>query len=227
MVRRKRCARTMRMNDTAKRHDRLSAITDAVAAIVLSVAALMTSWASYQAALWDGEQASAYTRAGQTRVQASLLSTEDGQYQAGDLFLFTQWLNAYAARDDVLQNFYHERFRPEFRRAFDAWVLLQPMRNPQAPNSPLVMAEYQPKLAQQARAADRRADELFEEGQRCNDISDAYVGATVVLALALFLGGIGQTFDRPHLTAWLTGFGALACIFGFFRLIALPALSLG
>jgi hypothetical protein len=215
------------MNDPPMPRDRFSAITDALAAIVLSIAALLTSWASFQAALWDGEQASAYTRAGQARVQASLLATENGQYQAGDLFLFIQWLNAYAGQDRLLQDFYLKRFRPEFRRAFDAWAIRRPMQNSQAPNSPFVMPEYRPDLARQAQAADRHADQLFEQGQRCNDISDSYVGATVVLALALFLGGIGQTFKRPHLTAGLTVLAALACVFGFVRLIALPALPLG
>lgn len=54
--------------------DRLSAVSDTLAAIVLSISALLTSWASFQAALWDGEQAAVYTRAGATRVRASLLA---------------------------------------------------------------------------------------------------------------------------------------------------------
>lgn len=61
------------MSNTAS-SDRLSAVSDTLAAIVLSISALLTSWASFQAALWDGEQAAAYTRAGATRVRASLLA---------------------------------------------------------------------------------------------------------------------------------------------------------
>ncbi|WP_254515020.1 hypothetical protein [Novosphingobium sp. G106] len=215
------------MTELSKAENRKDAIVDAVAAIVLSVAALLTSWASFQSALWDGEQAANYTRAGTARVQASLLATENGQSEAVDLVLFTQWLNAYAAKDRRLQDFYHERFRPEFRRAFDTWRDQQPLHNGQAAHSPFVMKEYAPALAQKAAAADKRADALFDEGQRCNDVSDAYVAATVILALALFLAGIGQSFDRRHLTAALTLLAGLACVFGLIQLISLPTLSLG
>lgn len=216
-----------RMTELSKAENRKDAIVDAAAAIVLSVAALLTSWASFQSALWDGEQAANYTRAGTERVQASLLATENGQYEAVDLVLFTQWLNAYAGKDQRLQDFYHDRFRPEFRRAFDTWRDQQPLHNTGAAHSPFVMKEYAPALAQKAAAAGRRADALFDEGQRCNDVSDAYVAATVILALALFLAGIGQSFDRRHLTAALTFLAGLACAFGLIQLVSLPTLSLG
>jgi len=214
------------MTEQPKTESSVNMIADAAAAIVLSIAALLTSWASFQSALWDGEQAANYTRAGTSRIQASLLATENGQYQAVDLFLFTQWLNAYASQDQPLQDFYRERFRPEFRRAFNAWLEQQPMRNPKAPHTPFLMKEYAPALALQAAAADKRANALFDEGQRCNDVSDAYVAATVILALALFLAGIGQSFERRRLTAGLTLLAALACVFGLIQLIALPSLTL-
>lgn len=214
------------MADKEKDQGSLSAISDIAAAIVLSIAALVTSWAGFQAALWDGEQAAAYTRASTARVQASLLATENGQYQAVDLFLFTQWLNAYAAGDESLQQFYRGRFRPEFARAFDAWLALRPLQNQASPRTPFAMREYAPKLASRAASMDARADALFEQGQRCNEISDSYVGATATLALALFLGGIGQTFNRARLTLALTVLAALACGLGLIQLISLPSLSI-
>lgn len=199
---------------------------DTLAAIILSVSALLTSWASFQAALWDGEQAAAYTRAGTARTRASLLATENGQYQGADLFLFTQWLNAYAGKDVALQQFFHDRFRPEFRTAFDAWIALRPMHDPDAPHSPFVMREYAPRLAREAASLDRQADAEFERGQRYNGISDAYVAATVIFALSLFVGGIAQTFDRKHLAAALTLLGAVACAYGLIGMVNLPAMSL-
>lgn len=205
---------------------RSSAVSDTLAAIVLAISALLTSWASFQAALWDGEQASAYTRAGTARTHASLLATENGQYQGADLFLFTQWLNAYASRNQPLQKFYHERFRPEFRQAFDAWIALAPMHDSKAPHSPFVMREYAPRLAREAAALDKRADDLFEQGQRYNGISDAYVAATVIFALSLFVGGIAQTFERKHLATALTLMGALASLYGLIRMASLPTMFL-
>jgi hypothetical protein len=203
-----------------------SVLAEIAAAIVLSVAALLTSWAGFQAALWDGEQAAHYAEAGAARVRAGLLATERGQGQAVDLVLFTQWLDAYAQRETQLELYYRARFRPEFARAFEAWLERKPSDDPHAPPSPFAMAEYRPRHAAEAAAMERRADALFAEGQHDNEVSDRFVQSTVVLALALFLGGIGQTFERTGVRLALSGLAALACIFGLAQLFSLPVLSL-
>lgn len=202
-----------------------SAFVEIVAALVLSIAALLTSWAGFQAALWDGEQAAHYAQAGAARVEAGLLATQRGQGEAADLVLFTQWLDAYAQRETRLQAFYRSRFRPEFARAFEAWRK-RDIRDPGAPATPFAMPDYHPRHAAEAVATEARANALFDRGQRDNQTSDRFVQSTVVLALALFLGGIGQTFQRMRVRLALNGFAALACIWGLFQLVALPVLSL-
>ena len=204
----------------------LDAIAEIGAAIALSAAALLTSWAGFQAALWDGEQAAAYAQAGIARVQAGVLATQNGQLEAVDLFLFTQWLNAFAEEDQELQDFYRVRFRPEFARAFDAWVALKPRYNPTAPPTPFAMPNYKPVLARQSAETNQRADALFAKGERANSVGDSFVRATVVLAIALFLGGIGQTFKREILRLGLSGLAAIACVAGLIQLFALPVASL-
>lgn len=206
---------------------RLHVVADVLAAIALSVAALLSTWASYQAALWDGEQAAAYTRAGAARVESGLLATENGQAEGIDLFLFSQWLDAFADGNVRLQHFYRARFRPEFATAFDAWLALRPQHDPRAPPSPFAMRQYKPHLKVQAAAMGRQADQLFADGQRANAISDSFVQATVLLALALFLGGIGQTFRRLTLKLMVTVLAACACAAGIVRLVALPILQPG
>jgi hypothetical protein len=47
-----------------------------VIATVLSAAALMTSWATYQAALWDGDQAANYSHANGLRVVSTRVRLE-------------------------------------------------------------------------------------------------------------------------------------------------------
>lgn len=212
------------MSDEPAPH--VSALAEIVAATVLSVAALLTSWAGFQAALWDGEQAAHYAEAGAARVKASLLATEAGQGEGVDLMLFTQWLQARAQREARLEQFYRSRFRPEFARAFERWMALEPEKNADAPRTPFALPEYQPRHAAEARDMEQRADALFDRGQQDNEIGDRFVQSTVVLALALFLGGIGQTFQRTSVRLVLNGLAALACIHGLIQLVSLPALSL-
>jgi hypothetical protein len=203
-----------------------SMLAEIAAAIVLSVAALLTSWAGFQAALWDGEQAARYTEAGAARVHASLLATERGQAQGVDLVLFTQWLSAYAGKEPGLEKYYRSHFRPEFAHAFETWRARVESGELNPPPSPFSMPDYHPPHAREAAAMEARADELFAAGQRANEISDRFVQSTVVLALALFLAGIGQTFDRTGVRLVLSGLAGIACIYGLIQLYSLPHLSL-
>jgi hypothetical protein len=213
-------------SDSKKEHW-TDAIPEIAAAAVLSAAALLTSWASFQATLWDGEQAANYARAGAARTKASALATQSGQGQAVDVFLFTQWVDAYAHDDTRLQSFYRKRFRPEFATAFDAWLASRPAENANAPPTPFAMAQYVPRNRREAAAMDASADTYFTAGQHANDVSDHYVQVTVIFALALFLGGIGQTFHRQHLPMVFSGMAGAACILGTIKLIGLPAATLG
>jgi hypothetical protein len=72
----------------------------------------------------------------------------------------TQWVNAYAQRQQELANFYFKRFRKEFKPAVNAWIATRPLKNPKAPLTPLAMPQY--KLAVQAEAEQLNAQaELF------------------------------------------------------------------
>ncbi|HEX7857123.1 MAG TPA: hypothetical protein VF503_25860 [Sphingobium sp.] len=215
------------MDESAKQRTRWTELlVEGIAALVLSIAALLTSWASFQAALWDGEQAAAYTQAGAARVRAGLLATENGQVEAVDMFLFTQWLNARAEGKNKLEAFYRARFRPEFSKQFEHWLTFHPEDNPAAPPTPFAVKGYRTHFAVEAQWMDKKADALFDKGQRANSISDAFVRATVILAIALFLGGIGQTFKRHFARFLLSGLACLACIVGLLSLTSLPKLAL-
>lgn len=201
-------------------------VADVAAALVLSAAALLTSWAAFQSALWDGEQAAAYARAGEARVEAGVLATETGQAEAADLFLFSQWLDAYAQGETDLEAFYRNRFRHGFAPAFEAWLATNPRENPHAPSTPFAMRNYVRPLEQATQSASAKADALFDQGERANTVSDAYVQATVVFALTLFLGGIGQIFGHQRVRLGLSALAAAACFVGLWRILALPTLSL-
>lgn len=215
------------MSDVPESRLRAADWAEGAAALVLSVAAFATSWSGYQAALWDGEQAAHYTEAGAVRVASGRASTQGGQLEAADLFLFSQWLNAQAQDETRLADFYHSRFRPEFRPAFDAWMATHPLKDPAAPATPFLMPQYHSAMFREASGLQKKADELFDQGQRANKISDAFVQATVFLAMALFFGGIGQTFRRPRIKLILIGIAALACVIGIVKMSVLPIQHLG
>src|SRR5262249_30179163 len=112
---------------------------DLLSAIVLSAAALLTTYASYQCELWGGEQAANYSRANAIRVEASRASLTANQEEAVDLMLFGSWLEAHAQDQVALEYFYRTRFRAEFSPAFQAWLASNPETNPHAAATPFAM----------------------------------------------------------------------------------------
>lgn len=201
-------------------------IAEIAAAIILSVSTFISSWAGYQANLWDGEQAAHYAEANAERVASGRLATGAGQFEGADVLMFSQWLDAHARSDRRLEDYYHEQFRPEFARAFDAWLALHPARNLHAPRSPFGMPDYRSATMDRSIAAGRRADGQFAAGQKANDISDAFENGAVFLAFAMFLCGITQTFETTAIRTVLLTVGALACLVGIARIMHLPTLAL-
>jgi hypothetical protein len=201
-------------------------IVEVCAAAVISLAAAMTSWVGFQAALWDGEQAAHYAEAGAARVEATSATTASGQLQTADLLMFQGWLSASAQNEPILQAFYRQRFRPEFAGTFEAWLKTAPLTNPAAPASPFAMPQYHSAQLAKAQRLQKRADELFNLGQRDNDISDRFVRGTVLLAVALFFGGIAQTFKSTTIKAVLVGMALLVCVASALMVAHLPMLSL-
>ncbi len=201
-------------------------MVEVAAAVVISVAAAMTSWVGFQAALWDGEQAAHYTQAGAARVQATSAATAAGQLETGDLLMFQGWLSATAQREPELQAFYRQRFRPEFAGAFEAWLKTEPRTNHAAPPTPFNMPRYHLARLAEAQRLQRQADELFERGQKDNDISDRFVRGTVLLAVALFFGGISQTFKATRVKAALIVVAVIICVISAAQVAHLPTLSL-
>lgn len=196
------------------------------AAVVISVAAAMTSWVGFQAALWDGEQASHYTQAGAARVEATNAATRGGQLETADLLMFQGWLSAVAQHQPLLQAFYHDRFRPEFATAFEAWMATEPLTRTDAPRSPFAMPQYHSNRLAEAERLQKRADDLFERGQKDNDISDRFVRGTVLLAVALFFGGISQTFKSTSIKGALVALAFFICLISALQVAHLPTLSL-
>ncbi len=196
-------------------------------AVVMALSALMSSWASYQAALWDGEQAANYSRANALRIQASREATRADMRQVAELGEFQQWLNADARGDASLARFYRSRLPADLRPAFNAWMDQAPMRNPSAAPTPFVMPQYRPQERTRAAGLDRQADATFDRGQYDNAVSDAFVQSSTIMATALFFGGIGQVFKVRSARVGLLVIAVLALVVGAGRLLGLPLQILG
>lgn len=208
--------------DLPTRYDRWEPLAEVIATLVLAFATLATAWSGYQSARWGGEQATSYSQAGALRTESVRASNQAGQLAQIDIGLFTNWVNAYAAGDVRLTDFYEDRFRDEFNPAFEAWLDTEPVNNPEAPPSPFSMPEYKVSLAEEAASLENQAADKFEIGQEANQISDDYILNTVILASVLFLGGIASRFKAMAARWVIIAISLGILVYGLFNIFTYP-----
>jgi len=182
---------------------------ETVATVLLVVAAVATSWSSYQATRWNGEQAAAAGRTNAIRIDAS---RADGLAEAQteiDVATFIAWVEADRTGDDRLAVFFQDRFRDEFQPAFDAWNATEPFANPDAPPTPFAMEEYQLASREEAEELDARAEASAAEVRRDIQRASNYVLTVVLYAVALFFAGMSTRVSSPRLRWILTAAGSV------------------
>ena len=182
------------------------------AAVLLACAAVTTAWSSYQASRWNGEQAKTASTVNKTRIAAARADDLATSQTQVDIATFVQWVDAYAQEQDELARFYRERFRPEFKPAFEAWVATRPLRNPGAPPTPFAMPQYQLAAAAEAARLDAEADLLAADVRRYIQRSTNYVLGVVLCAVALFFAGISTKLASRRLRVAMVGLGWLVFV---------------
>lgn len=195
---------------------------EVVATLILAVAALATAWSGYQASLWDGIQSSDYSIASALRVEAAQAHDEANELRLADLSVLEGYLQAATTGDDELADFYVERVREEAKPAFDAWIALDPLTDPDAPASPFDLPEYQLEAAQEAQRLTEQAAATFATGEEANGYSDTYTLSTVLFASALFFAAVSDRFSIRGARASLLVIAAVAVTAGITISFAQP-----
>jgi hypothetical protein len=202
-------------------------LMEIVAAVVLSAAGLMASWASHQGAMWNGMQSIHMSRANLERGVAAKARLEGDLTRAVEVDLFSDWIEAKSRGNDTLAQFYRTRMPVDFRATFEAWLATRPLDDPDAPPTPFAMPGSRPSEFATADEAERVADAEFDLGEKANHASYAYNRAGVVLATSMFFGGIGQVFRQPSVRFILTAVAIVTWLIGLQLILVIPAVSLG
>lgn len=182
---------------------------EVVATVLLAVAAVATAWSSYQATRWNGEQARTSGTVNKTRIEAARASDLANAQQQVDVATFMQWVDSYARDDTQLVNFYRERFREEFRPAFEAWVATKPLQTEGAPLTPFAMPEYRLAAREEAAQLDREAEELAAQVRRNIQRASNYVLGVVLFSVALFFAGMSTKLTAPGLRKAMVAIGCV------------------
>lgn len=177
--------------------ERVSRHVEIATAILLSVAGLASAWASYQASLWGGEQASHYAQGNAKNTEASRLAIIDGQLVGQDMVVFMAWFEAAADGDNKRMLFFERRFSPELNAKFLPWRANFPRDMASAvPSSdaPASLPRTDHAEGREARRLQAAAAAEFVAGDKANGYGDRFIATTVILSTVLFLGGIAALF---------------------------------
>ena len=126
-------------------------------AILMALATLSTAWCSYQSSKWNGQSGGFAAEAGRLNQKAALLHLEGNQVIGGQMKMFAEFIDAHLTGDDKVARFYSDRFPPDLRKAFDAWLTEKPFENPTADPHPFVPKLYEARFVQDARLSNADA----------------------------------------------------------------------
>jgi hypothetical protein len=207
----------------------------------MAAAAILTAWAAFQSAKWSGIQAIEFSQANAARVESTRAETRAGQLRSVDVDVFLSWTEAVAAElrtgetpigpdgyrpvEGTLSAFFYDRMRDEFKPALDEWLELRPLQNPDAPETPFLMEEYQ--LADLASAEGHLAEaaEHSDAALAANQNSDNHVLTAVALALAIFFAGVSSKLSDHRNRLVATTLSVVIFLGSAIVLTALPKVS--
>ena len=184
------------------------------ATVLLGVATLLTAWSAFQANKWGGVMSIRFSEANAARTESAQASATANAQRTVDVAIFASYVEAVAEERVEQERFVRERFRDEFRPAFEAWAETRPRVNPDAPPSPFAMAEYRLAAEQETQELAALADRRGQQARDANQRGDDYVLLTVLFASVLFFSGISTKLTSPRLQTVMLSFATVFLLAG-------------
>jgi hypothetical protein len=104
----------------------------------MALATLSTAWCSYQSAAWTRQSNRLMNEFNALERKPGLLSIQGAQAATIHTAMFMRLFAAQQAGNEKLASFYADRFPPDVRKAYDAWMAQHPFENPKADPHPFV-----------------------------------------------------------------------------------------
>src|SRR5437773_343133 len=193
-----------------------------VAALLMALATLSTAWCSFESAAWTRKSNRLMNEFNALERRAGLLTMQGMQQATIHTGMFMQALAAHQAGNDKLVNFYVERFPPELRKAYDAWLAEKPFENPNADPHPFVPKLYETPGTRQAAEANVRAANSLEEARKAGTLSGQYLANTVLFAAVLFFANASSRFEQRRVRIVAFSFAIAVFLFAVVRTAMLP-----
>lgn len=186
-------------------------LLELIAILLLGITTVGTAWCGFQAARWNGQSGDLTRVASAQRVEGARLFGLATQLISYDSMMVAKYAEASQQHNTALKTFYRQYIiRPGFLPVLDRWEAAV-----KAGNSAAGVFEDKEYLAGQFADYDKTvaaAEQAARDSQKAAEVADAYVGTTILLAIALFFAGVTTSFKwRPgRLLLLIVATGAVA-----------------
>ena len=194
-----------------------------VVALLMALTTLGTAWCSYQSAAWTRRSNGLMNEANGLEQRAALLDVQGSQALVVHASMFMQLIAAQHAGNDQLASFYAERFPPDVKKAYDAWLAQKPFENRDADAHPFVPNLFQVRGTAEAAAARADAVQRVSRAREAGNRSGQYLANTVLFATVLFFAGTTGKFEQPRVRLCAAAFAVAVFVFAVIRLLLMPA----
>jgi hypothetical protein len=193
-----------------------------VTALLMALATLSTAWCSYQSAAWTRQSNRLMNEFNALERKAGLLTMQGTQQATIHAAMFMQLLAAQQAGNEKLAKFYVDRFPPDVRKAYDAWLAQKPFENPNAAPHPFVQNLYELRGTRDAAELNRKAASTLEKARSAGNVSGQYLANTVLFATVLFFASASGRFEQRRVRMVAFAFAVAVFLFAVARTAMLP-----
>ena len=194
-----------------------------VVAVLMALTTICTAWCSYESATWTRQSNRLMNESNALEQRAALLEVQGNQALIVHTAMFMELLAAQYAGNEKLASFYAERFPPDVKKAYEAWLAQKPFENRAADAHPFVPNLYQVRGAAEATAARTDAARRVVEAREAGNRSGQYLANTVLFATVLFFAGTAGKFEQPRVRLSAAVFGVAVFLFAVVRMLLMPA----
>ena len=194
-----------------------------VVAVIMALTTLCTAWCSYESAAWTRRSNRVLNEYNALERRAALLDLQGSQALIVHSSMFMQLLAAQHAGNAELASFYAERFPPDVKKAYDAWLAQKPFENRAADPHPFVPNLYQVRGTEEAAEARADAGRQLAAAREAGNRSGQYLANTVLFATVLFFAGTAGKFEQPRVRLSAAAFAVAVFVFAAIRMLLMPA----
>lgn len=209
--------RSSREQASAEDFNRAEGRLEVTIAALLGIAAVATAFAAYKAELANGDSIKAFNEGIRTTDAASQQYVEGNQTYAQDAQIFLEYAKA-AQEDntDLVEYLQNDLMSPQLKEAVE-WLGSEESGDAvtfDAEGSPYAIEAYAT-----AEELDAETDALFDKAKDEDETGDRYTLVTVILAIALFLFGVGGVATRMPIKLGTVAAGAVILVVSLVLLI--------